>query len=568
MAEISEFNRVGGGGAHFLHDAARNEVARLVTKGPDAMQVLQDAIEVGEQFGGRARDTPRSGSDALRNPKFDLTTSLGIVKNMLSRMEKASLEQLAHTAGERSAERVEQERARQARVADYAAGVEAMGADIERFGASMHRLAQIDASGKALDEEIARLSASLLPKDQSRMLEAARERESVGAQRASAVEEARTDGGRAAASADVAGDRFRNVRSGAPLEVTQREESRFAKLLMLFAQFGELVAERGEKRFEIESARVQALQDDRAQKIQDELKRVEQENEKAAELNKTAGCIGKIVGAVVTAIATVGAAFTGGASLAVAGIGLALMATDAIVKAATGTSFMAEVLNPLMNVLQPVLDFLSGAVADLLREFGVSEHVAQMIAMVAVSVAVAAAVVALSASGAAGAVSNAVGRLGSLLAKGIERTVGKMIPEALKHAVFSGARRLASGTSRMVEAAMERLGMSTDAISRQAYGHRMTLLSVGTAAVGSSAEGGLNIAAEVHNVEMTKARVLEKQAVHEYEMLTKLMQMLADMIGKTMESGLRIRNTVSQVVSKHEDANLSVTRKIAVSLIV
>lgn len=83
------------------------------------------------------------------------------------------------------------------------------------------------------------------------------------------------------------------------------------------------------------------------------------------------GCVGKIVGALLTIASVIGAVFSGGASLALAAVGLALMVADEIVKAATGTSFIQQALNPIMEaVLKPLMEAIGKAISKALEALG------------------------------------------------------------------------------------------------------------------------------------------------------------------------------------------------------
>ncbi|KVO87691.1 hypothetical protein WL21_04730 [Burkholderia ubonensis] len=478
------------------------------------------------------------GQVLLRKPAVDPKIQREGAQKALSLIGGASPQELAERANEMVSRREVSQREALERAGEYEAAVSELEERADEFDAALGQLAQRGVASEAPGRS--------------------------GQARFAQVDEAEVAQVRAARSRvlqsfDGADTASRKVPDGAADgTLLQRDVSTLEKILTLFARYGEMLAERGENRIEVEGARIQAAIKDRAQKMQDELKRVEQENAKAQELNKTAGCLGKIIGAVVTAVSVVAAVFTGGASLAVAGIGVALMVADSIVEATTGTSFIAKALEPLMALLQPVLDFLAGAVADLLQSFGVDESIAKMIAMVAVAVALAAAVVALSVTGVGGAVVSGLGRVGSVVAKGMEKTLGKMIPEVMKH----GARRMAAGLSQIVEAGMGRIGLG-NTVQRQVVGSRLTQGAAVMNAAQTAAVGGLNIAAEVHRVDAAKSEKAMTLADHDQKVLTQMMQNLIELIATKTKASLDMFALMSRTTEAHHDSGVAIARTIA-----
>ncbi|WP_081421371.1 type III secretion system translocon subunit SctE [Burkholderia contaminans] len=515
-------------------DSQRTAAAnRLALGGVDCQELLAELVEV---FGRQDDDVKGARPDRspLRQPTVPFEHALAVVKDTLPKLQKMPLSQLAGNAVALEDRRAQHARERDMQVELYHAAVSRLESEVEGLEQSIGHYERLAVRDKARDEEIGKVRAAQV---------------------------------RTFSAFEAADGAARQPRVGAP-DGMKREVSALERLLTLFVRFAETLSERGEERIRHEGNRIEVARESRLKKMLDEIDRVEKENAKAEDLNKAAGCVGKIIGAVVTAVATIGAVFTGGASLAVAGIGLGLMAADSIVQAVTGKSFMEEVFKPLMALLQPVLEFLSDKLSDVLQAFGVSDEVAKMIAMVAVSIAMVAAVAVVSMSGAGSLVAKGVGKIASLLAKGIERTVGKLVPEALRQTVSQGGRKLAAGATSMVEAAMERLGMKSDAISRQVYGHRMQQMAAGGAVINAAVTGGLNVAAEVHTVEAAKAEAELKLAENEMELLERMMQMMLDAVATSMEQANAFFAAISRVVQTHTDANTAVIRMIAGSRVV
>lgn len=122
-----------------------------------------------------------------------------------------------------------------------------------------------------------------------------------------------------------------------------------AHFTMLLSIFIELVGKNNEESLKNDMALFRTLQESRQEEMLKKSEEYQEETRKAEVLNRTMGCVGKVVGALLTVASVVAAAFTGGAALGLAAASLALILTDGIVKAATGTSFIQEALNPVIN---------------------------------------------------------------------------------------------------------------------------------------------------------------------------------------------------------------------------
>lgn len=96
----------------------------------------------------------------------------------------------------------------------------------------------------------------------------------------------------------------------------------------------------------------------------------EREYEKAQEAAKKSDCISKILNYVIAAVSIVLTVASGGLASPVTAALLALTVADLAVTAATGQSFMAKALEPLMNnVFMPLFNMISEAM-DFLFEHG------------------------------------------------------------------------------------------------------------------------------------------------------------------------------------------------------
>lgn len=359
---------------------------------------------------------------------------------------------------------------------------------------------------------------------------------------------------------------------GLPISLVKKEVSNITRMLMLMTAVAEMMMESGEVRTESDRALLKIQEDIRLQKIASEAEKMAKDIAKAEALNKTMGCVGKILGAVVTAVAVIGAVFTGGASLALAGIGIALMVADKVYAAATGTSFMDEAMKPLMKVLQPVLQFLMDKVSSILEGLGVDQQTAKMASMIVVSVAIAVAVVALAVTGAGGAiasgVSSVVSKIGSVMSRVMEKTIAKLIPAILKKAMAQASKQLSAATTRGFNAVTERLGLSTDAASKQIYASRMVQVSTGVNLTKTVVTGGLDVATEVANLNAAKALAKIKFAGKEMDVIRDMLFALIGVFQNTFNVSQEFFNKASDAINQHTRTSLVVTRAMSSASVV
>jgi len=332
----------------------------------------------------------------------------------------------------------------------------------------------------------------------------------------------------------------------------------------LMTRLGELMMRTGETRAETQRSILKLQEDIRLKKLIKDAEKSEKELQKAEAMNKAMGCVGKILGGVVTAIAVIGAAFTGGASLALAGIGLALMLADEIYHGVTGKSFMQEAMQPIMKLLQPILQFVMDKVSGALESFGVDAQTAKMVAMIAVSVAIAAAVAVLAITGVGGAlvsgVSSVLGRLGAVLAKSLEKTIGKLIPEMLKKATSQAGKSVSDAASRMFEAVSQRLGLSSDLASRQMYAQNLGRTAVGVDFARTAISGGLDIGAQVAHREVAKAVANMRFTMSELDLLNDMFSNMLEQFQKVFSASQGFFSRASESITQYAKTGAAVTR--------
>ncbi|SDD38488.1 Secretion system effector C (SseC) like family protein [Cupriavidus sp. YR651] len=346
------------------------------------------------------------------------------------------------------------------------------------------------------------------------------------------------------------------VRIGVDLQKTVIEEdkSNLARILALMSALGELLLQSGEVRAETQSELLRVQEEVRIAKLRQDAEKYDKDLAKSEAMNKAMGCVGKILGAVVTAVAFVGAIFTGGASLAIAGIGVALMLADTVTQAVTGKSFLEEALKPIMAVIQPILQFLMDRVADILKGFGVSAEVARMVSMIAVSIAMAGAVVVAMVAGLGGVVGSAAARLasriGSALARGIQRTIGRLIPEAVKRAVSGAAQSLSGTTLRLFDAASKRLGLATDTVSTQIRGARTIQAAAWMNLASTTATGALDIGAGTMQLRAAKLLASMNLGMKDLQILEEMLKSMTELLATSMDSATAAFARLSQVIQE------------------
>lgn len=339
------------------------------------------------------------------------------------------------------------------------------------------------------------------------------------------------------------------------------------QMLKDMAELGELGLEMGEVRAKAQSA-LTKIQEVRVDQMKKDAEKADREAAKAEALNKAMGCVGKILGGLVMAVALVGAVFTGGASLVLAGVGIALMLGDQICKAATGTSFMDEAFKPLMKLLQPVMQFVLDKVSSVLESAGVDTQTAKMISMIAVSVVIALAVVALAVSGAGGAVANAASKVASYVGKAMarvfEKSVGKLVSEVLKKSITRAAGQMSKSVSKMVDAASERVGLSTDAVAKRVYAERAGYAGAALSAGDTITHGGMDVGVEVVNVEFGKLTASLKLSAADLNVLRDMFSHLADLLGESVRQADDIFTKLSGAINEYASASQTMAHSLRV----
>jgi invasin B len=560
-------------------EQAAKELAGLIADAADEDRV---AGKKRRSDAGRPQLTPpkqaRGDAVASADAATDHRKAAVLLASMMSALEQAGLSKLAfnaHSATQQDAVR----NADGARLAaDYEAALGAVDEALKELDALKDTLTGLAGKVKALEQKLADAEGRLagLEPGAPGYDQALKSRDALRAELAAA------SGGLAGAQqqAQAAQERLSGLQNTAdellaranasgvdlPRDAVKKDMSNIARLLALMTQLGELMLKTGEARAETQRALLKVQEDVRIKKLAKDAEKAEKELAKAEAMNKAMGCIGKILGAVITAVAVIGAVFTGGASLALAGIGLAIMLADEIYQGVTGNSFVQEALKPVMKLLQPLLQFVMEKVADMLRGLGVDEQTARMASMIAVSIAIAAAVVALAVTGAgsalASAASNVMSKLGAVLAKVLEKTIGKLVPEMLKKSVQQMAKQMSGAATRMFDAVTQRLGLSTDAASKQIYASRLGQAAAGANLGKTAINGGLEVGVQLAEMEVAKAVAGMKFTMSELDLLNDMFANLLEQFKNSFTVSQGFFTRASEAIDQSTRTGVALARAV------
>ncbi|HCZ4708602.1 TPA: type III secretion system translocon subunit SctE [Salmonella enterica subsp. enterica serovar Saintpaul str. CFSAN004144] len=318
-----------------------------------------------------------------------------------------------------------------------------------------------------------------------------------------------------------------------------------ARFTLLLSMFIELVGKNNEESLNNDMALFRTLQESRKEEMLRKSEEYQEETRKAEVLNRTMGCIGKVVGALLTVASVVAAAFTGGAALGLAAASLALILADGIVKASTGTSFIQQALNPVIqHVLKPLMDIVGKVVSEILQKLGVDKAKAEMVGnilgAIVAAVASVAVIVAVAILG-----KSAVSKLGHVLNKMMGEAIKKLLPDVLKHVMQNGSRILTHGTQRLA-------GIS-GSLDKAMLGLRSTNTTLQSG--GAVAEGVFLKKASDAFASFTLARFSGEQ-------LRQWLKQAVETFGDNNKITLELQKTLSSVIQQHSDASHFVLRQI------
>ncbi|MTC48140.1 type III secretion system translocon subunit SctE (plasmid) [Providencia sp. PROV188] len=331
--------------------------------------------------------------------------------------------------------------------------------------------------------------------------QASKEAESLQKQSEAAEQKAMSAHADATEKAEKA-DKILTQSQGLNLPRSQNEQNAednltsVARMTMLMSMFVQLVGKNSEESLKADLDIFKALQEGRQKEMETKAAEYAKEVQKAEEVNRIMGCVGKIVGALLTIASIVGAVFSGGASLALAAAGVALMVADEVTKAATGTSFIQQALNPIMeNILKPLMQAIGKALSDVLGALGVDKKTADLVGSILGAVLAAVAMVAVIAVVAVVG-KGAASKLGDMMSKLLGESIKKLMPTVLRQLASNGSKVLSQGMQRLTNGLGElgaKAGLKADALSKELIGNTInkTVLGLEVAHTGAQSTGNI-----------------------------------------------------------------------------
>ncbi|PXX53992.1 type III secretion system translocon protein, YopB/IpaB/SipB family [Pseudomonas sp. LAMO17WK12:I10] len=329
-----------------------------------------------------------------------------------------------------------------------------------------------------------------------------------------------------------------------------------ATMLLLMTQFAELMGDSAESRIQADQELFRSMQAVRQEHLEVKAEEYRKDVEKAEAVSKAMSCIGKILGALLTIISVVAAVFTGGASLALAAVGVALMVMDEVIKAATGVSFMQEIMKPFMDhVLGPLMKLIGKAITSALKSLGVEAKAAEMagsiIGAVIAAVAIIVIIVVVAVVG-KGAATKVAAKLGEMLGK----MASKMVPDILKQ-VASAASKAMTQVLTKIQSSLGLNVANTNLL--------VTRLNIGVAvsqAAGAITQTGLGVSSGIY-----QGRAAEHQA--EIKITTAISEAMKEYLDKAVESfdlAMKTQNDyikqLSRIQQSADSTSMSIARNI------
>ncbi|AJC22358.1 type III secretion system translocon subunit SctE [Pandoraea pulmonicola] len=406
-------------------------------------------------------------------------------------------------------------------------------ADAQRRGASA---ADIQTCKRAVDDAQTAANAA--------KLHAATERAAAASAAADAATKARQAVDAEAKANSAVQSAMLQLGPGSPVarQVDRERLSGEARLTKILGELSALMSKGSVQELETQQKLFNEMQARRQEAMRRKSDEYQEQVRKAEEMQRTMGCIGKILGWVITAVGVAAAAFTGGASLALAAVGLALVVGDQVIKAATGFSFMDKLLQPVMDILKPLMNRVSDAIASVLEACGVNSETAQLVGSILGAVVTGVALVAAAVLGVTlvRAVAQRVAdAIASQLTRSLDSTIVRTLMEAIEK---SGLKSLATRT----EAAMGRLGKAVGIKTEED-----ALLVANRVEFASVALGmGNQVSQAVSDVVVG---VAEKRAMHlmaEIKRVISDSRLISDLLKKAVETFATQNQVLAQIMQQ------------------
>jgi len=391
-----------------------------------------------------------------------------------------------------------------------------------------------------------------------------------------------------------------NPQQQSTIEQRRKEADAESKTLtFLMALMGQLINKSSSDDLQASAELKQKLSEAAARDAEKKAREYEDQVRKAEEMQKTMGCIGKVLGWVITAISFASAAFTGGASLIFASIGLALAIGDEISQAVNGHSFMADLMQPMMNaIVKPLMEIMGKVFSDILQSCGVDKEKADMVGQILG--AIAAAVIVVAAVVMAGNLLSKVfgvvlKKLGVNVAKETSKTVAKnvavevekeVVKDVTKNVVRTAVKEVAEEVTKKVtenatKSTLQKLMDSAigQIIKRlsQGFGRSMGASELqmarvsnysqkavlGLSMVNTSSQAAIGIVSASMLLEASKIRAQMMQDAALQDLLNEMMNRVIDSFTHRMESVSEIVRNISTIAENQAQAGKYITKQMS-----
>ncbi|WP_145564530.1 type III secretion system translocon subunit SctE [Yersinia aldovae] len=336
------------------------------------------------------------------------------------------------------------------------------------------------------------------------------------------------------------------------IEQRRKEADAESKTLtFLMALMAQLINKSSSGDLQASAELKQKLAEAAAKDAEKKAKEYEEEVRKAEEMQKTMGCIGKILGWLITVGSFALAAFTGGASLALAAVGLALAIGDEISQAVTGRSFMADMMQPLMDtIVKPLMEFMGKIFSDILQSWGVDKDKADMVGQILGAIAAAAVLVA-GVMVVASVMNKVVGTvMNTTMGKVAKSTMQKLMNSTIGKVV----KRLSKGFGRS-------LGVNELQMAKVSNYSQKAL--VGLSVINTSSQAAVGIVAASMQLEASKIRAEMMKDTALQDLLNEMMNRAIDSFTHRMESVSEIVRNISMVAENQAQAGKYITKQMS-----
>ncbi|MCW8277092.1 type III secretion system translocon subunit SctE [Pseudomonas sp. PCH199] len=323
----------------------------------------------------------------------------------------------------------------------------------------------------------------------------------------------------------------------------------------------EMLGEAAQNKEELSQELFQELQAKLQEHMKLESEKYLEEVRKAEALQKTMGCIGAIVGAILTVATIVAGVLTANPVLIAVGvIGAAIMISDAVVKEATGTSFMAEAMKPLTTVMQEAIKLFTDLYTRLLIAVGVDEETAKDIAQIAGMIQGIASTIAAVALVAVVGV-QVIGPVISAVASKLAAVIAQAAPVAVQ-----ALKQMASSFSNMFTLILTQLRSflthGADPVTLARYAANLEIAQVATEFGNVAVQGGLQIRSGAHQAQAAVhlADVRVRMAISEE--ITSYLTRLVEDYGQAMQDRTRQIEQVFADMQRSHNVSLQIVRHV------